>query len=58
MKKLYCVIYGKYRKSEKSKISYICEETLLAVSAKIKMKNISRRKIIWDIKILGLIKNI
>ena len=51
MKKLYCVIYGKYRKSEKPKISYICEETLLAVSAKIKMKNISRRKIIWDIKL-------
>ena len=46
MKKLYCVIYGKYRKSEKPKISYICEEKLLAVSAKIKTKNISRRKII------------
>ena len=41
MKKLYCVIYGKYRKFEKSKISYICEETLvLSIScSKCKSKN-------------------
>ena len=41
MKKLYCIIYGKYRKFEKSKILYICEETLvLSIScSKFKSKN-------------------
>ena len=29
MKKLYCVICRKYRKSEKSKISYLLEKTLV-----------------------------
>ena len=29
MKKLYCVICGKYRKFEKLKISYIFEKTLV-----------------------------
>ena len=29
MKKLYCVICGKYKKSEKSKISYVLEKTLV-----------------------------
>ena len=29
MKKLYCVICGKYRKLEKPKISYIFEKTLV-----------------------------
>ena len=29
MKKLYCVICGKYRKFEKPKISYILEKTLV-----------------------------
>ena len=29
MKKLYCVIYGKYRKFEKPKISYLLEKTLV-----------------------------
>ena len=29
MKKLYCIICGKYRKSEKPKISYILEKTLV-----------------------------
>ena len=28
MKKLYCVICGKYRKSEKSKISYLLEKNI------------------------------
>ena len=28
MKKLYCVISGKYRKFEKPKISYLLEKTL------------------------------
>ena len=41
MKKLYCVIYGKYRKFEKSKILYICEETLVLsiTCSKCKSKN-------------------
>ena len=29
MKKLYCVICGKYRKFEKPKISYLSEQTLV-----------------------------
>ena len=29
MKKLYCIIGGKYRKFEKPKISYILEKTLV-----------------------------
>ena len=29
MKKLYCVICGKYRKFEKTKLSYILEKTLV-----------------------------
>ena len=44
MKKLYCVICGKYRKFEKPKISYLLEKTLVpllfAVSAKMKIKKI------------------
>ena len=37
MKKLYCVICGKYKKFEKPKIPYILEKTF-AVSVKIKTK--------------------
>ena len=47
MKKLYCVIYGKYRKFEKPKISYLLEKTVLsvfAVSARIIMKNYLKKK--------------
>ena len=29
MKKLYCIIYGKLRKFEKPKISYLLQETLV-----------------------------
>ena len=29
MKKLYCILCGKYRKSEKAKMSYLLEKTLL-----------------------------
>ena len=31
MKKLYCVICGKYRKFEKPKISYLLEKTVLSI---------------------------
>ena len=31
MKKIYCVIWGKYRKFEKPKISYLLEKTVLPI---------------------------
>ena len=47
MKKIYCVICGKYRKFEKSKI-YLLEKTLVsllfAVSAKMKIKKIFKEE--------------
>ena len=39
MKKLYCVIFGKYRKFEKSKISYLLEKTLVLSIISSKCKN-------------------
>ena len=49
MKKLYCVICGKYRKFEKPKISYLLEKTLvlsiICISARMKMKNNLKRKL-------------
>ena len=49
MKKLYCVICGKYRKFEKPKISYLLEKTLLlsiiCSKCKLRLKNIKRRRI-------------
>ena len=48
MKKLYCVIYRKYRKFEQAKISYILEKTLVlsifAVTVKMKMKKYLKKK--------------
>ena len=48
MKKLYCVICGKYRKFEKPKISYLPEKTLVllsfVVSQRMKMKNLLKKK--------------
>ena len=48
MKKLNCVICGKCRKFEKSKISYLLEKTLVsllfAVSAKMKIKKIFKEE--------------
>ena len=38
MKKLYCVICGKYRKFEKPKISYISEKNISSISCS-KCKN-------------------
>ena len=48
MKKLYCVICGKYRKNEKPKIS---EKT--AVSARMKMKIFKEEDSIMILQILG-----
>ena len=39
MKKLYCAICGKYRKSEKPKISYLFEKTLVLSIICSKCKN-------------------
>ena len=49
MKKLYCVICGKYRKFEKPKIS----EKTLAVSARMKMKIFKEENSIMILQILG-----
>ena len=39
MKKLYCAIFGKYRKSEKPKISFTLEKTLVLSIISGKCKN-------------------
>ena len=39
MKKLYCVIYGKYRKFKKPKISYLLEKILVLSIICSKCKN-------------------
>ena len=63
MQKLYCVICGKYRKFEKTKISYLLEKTLLLTIICSKCKN-EDEKIFKEedsvevLKILGLIENI
>ena len=48
MKKLYCVICGKYRKFEKPKISHLLEKALVfllfAVSVKMKKKKYLKNK--------------
>ena len=50
MKKLYCVICGKYRKFEKAKISYILEKILVLSIISGKCKN-------EDQKIFSYFKN-
>ena len=52
MKKLYWVICGKYKKFEKSKISYVLEKTLvLSINcSKCKNEDEKRRRFNWDIK--------
>ena len=45
MKKLYCVICGKYRKIEKSKISYILEKTFVLSIICSTCKNENKKKI-------------
>ena len=63
MKKLYCVICGKYRKFEKPKISYLLEKTLVLSIICSKCKNedeklFKEEESIEILKILGLIENI
>ena len=63
MKKLYCVICGKYAKFEKPKISHLLEKTLVPSIICSKCKN-EDEKIFKEeesteiLKILGLINNI
>ena len=63
MKKLYCVICGKYRKFEKPKISYLLEKTLvlsiICRKCQSEDEKIFKKEDSIDIlKILGLIENI
>ena len=63
MKKLYCIICGKYREFEKSKMSYLLEKTLLLSIICSKCKNEDKKlskeeESIEILKILGLIENI
>ena len=63
MKKLYCIICGKYRKFEKPKISYLLEKALVLYIILSKCKNedekiFTEEESIEILKILGLINNI
>ena len=63
MKKLYCVIWGRYRKFEKPKISYLLGKTVvLSINcSKCKdedEKHIKEEESTKTLKILGLIENI
>ena len=63
MKKLYCVICGKYRKFEKPKISYLLEKILVLsiICSKCKNEDEKLSKVeesIEILKLLGLIENI
>ena len=63
MKKLNCVICGKYRKFEKSKMSLLLEKTFVLSIICSKCKNedekiFKEEDSIEILKILGLIKNI
>ena len=63
MKRLYCVIYGKYRKFEKPKILYLLEKTLVlsiiwSMYKKEDEKIFKEEESIKMLKILGLTENI
>ena len=63
MKKIYCIICGKYRKFEKPKISYLLEKILVLSIICSKRKNedeqiFKEEDSIEILKILGLIENI
>ena len=63
MKKLYCVLCSKYRKSEKPKILYILEKTLVFSIIGSKCKNedekiFKEEELVETLKIVGLIENI
>ena len=63
MKKLYCVICGKYRKCKNPKISYIFEKTLVFsfICSKCKNKDqkmFKKQKLFEILIVLRLIENI
>ena len=63
MKKIYCIICGKYRKSEKSKVSYFLQKTLVLsiICSKLKTeyeKLFKEEESIKILKILDLVENI
>ena len=63
MSKLYCSIWGKYRKFEKLKISNIFEKTLMISIICSKWKNedekiFKEEESVEILKLFGLIKNI
>ena len=63
MKNLYCIISGKYRKFEKSKMSYLLEKILVLSIICSKCKNgdekiLKEEESIEILKIIGLIENI
>ena len=63
MKKLYCVICGKYRKFEKPKISHLLEKTLVLSIICSKCKNedeklFKEEELIEILKVFSLIENI
>ena len=63
MKNLYCIICGKYRKFEKSKILYLLEKILVLSISCSKCKNgdekiLKEEESIEILKIIGLIENI
>ena len=63
MKKLFCVICGKYRKFEKLKMLYLLEKTLVLCIISKKYKNVDKKlfkegELIEILKICGLIQNI
>ena len=63
MKKLYCVVCGKYRKFEKPTISYLLEKTLVLFIICSKCKNedekiVREEESIEIFQIIGLINNI
>ena len=55
MKKLYCVICGKYRKFEKPKISYLLEKTLVLSNIWSKCKNVDE-KLFKEKEIMEILK--
>ena len=63
MKKIYCIICGKYRKSEKAKVSYFLQKTLVLsiICSKLKTeyeKLFKEEESIKILKILDLVENI
>ena len=63
MKKICCIICGKYKKFEKPKISYLLEKTLVLSIICSKCKNedeqlFKEEESIEILKIIGLIENI